>query len=206
MDNALKLVVGLGNPGPRYEQTRHNAGFWFVDLLAERARGRFAADSRFQGELARITLAGDELRLLKPTTFMNLSGQSAGAVARFFKLAPEQLLVVHDELDLPPGTARLKRGGGHGGHNGLRDLIRHVGADFWRLRVGIGHPGDRDQVVDYVLTRAPLEEEKAIRATLEDALVAVEKMLAQGAERAMHQLHSRGVQAKPYRKQDAADG
>jgi peptidyl-tRNA hydrolase, PTH1 family len=206
MDNALKLVVGLGNPGPRYEQTRHNAGFWFVDLLAERARGRFAADSRFQGELARITLAGDELRLLKPATFMNLSGQSAGAVARFFKLAPEQLLVVHDELDLPPGTARLKRGGGHGGHNGLRDLIRHVGADFWRLRVGIGHPGDRDQVVDYVLTRAPLEEEKAIRATLEDALVAVEKMLAQGAERAMHQLHSRGVQAKPYRNQDAADG
>jgi len=206
MDNALKLVVGLGNPGPRYEQTRHNAGFWFVDLLAERARGRFAADSRFQGEVARITLAGDELRLLKPTTFMNLSGQSAGAVARFFKLAPEQLLVVHDELDLPPGTARLKRGGGHGGHNGLRDLIRHMGADFWRLRVGIGHPGDRDQVVDYVLTRAPAEEEKAIRATLEDALAAVEKMLAQGAERAMHQLHSRGVQARPYRKPDAADG
>jgi PTH1 family peptidyl-tRNA hydrolase len=206
MDNALKLVVGLGNPGPRYEQTRHNAGFWFADLLAERARGRFAMDSRFQGELARITLAGDELRLLKPTTFMNLSGQSAGAVARFFKLAPEQLLVVHDELDLPPGTARLKRGGGHGGHNGLRDLIRHIGADFWRLRVGIGHPGDRDQVVDYVLTRAPLEEEKAIRATLEDALAAVEKMLAQGAERAMHQLHSRGVQARPYRKPDAADG
>jgi len=206
MDNALKLVVGLGNPGPRYEQTRHNAGFWFVDLLAERARGRFAADSRFQGELARITLAGDELRLLKPTTFMNLSGQSAGAVARFFKLAPEQLLVVHDELDLPPGTARLKRGGGHGGHNGLRDLVRHMGADFWRLRVGIGHPGDRDQVVDYVLTRAPAEEEKAIRATLEDAVAAVEKMLSQGAERAMHQLHSRGVQARPYRKPDAADG
>ncbi len=205
MTAPLRLIVGLGNPGPRYEQTRHNAGFWFVDLLAERERGRFAMEAKFQGELARIVLAGDELRLLKPQTFMNLSGQSAGAVARFFKLAPEQVLVAHDELDLLPGTARLKRGGGHGGHNGLRDLIRHIGADFWRLRIGIGHPGHRDQVTDYVLTRAPAAEDTLIRESLADAAAAVEKMLAQGAERAMHQLHSRGVQARPYRKPEATD-
>lgn len=201
----LRLIVGLGNPGPRYEQTRHNAGFWFVDLLAEREGGRFAMETKFQGELARIVLAGDELRLLKPQTFMNLSGQSAGAVARFFKLAPEQVLVAHDELDLAPGTARLKRGGGHGGHNGLRDLIRHIGADFWRLRIGIGHPGHRDQVTDYVLTRAPAAEDTLIRETLADAADAVTRMLAQGAERAMHQLHSRGVQARPYRKPEETD-
>ena len=203
MTDPLKLIVGLGNPGPRYEQTRHNAGFWFVDLLAARAGGRFVLESKYQGELARIVLCGDELRLLKPQTFMNLSGQSAGAVARFFKLAPEQVLVAHDELDLPPGTVRLKRGGGHGGHNGLRDLIRQFGADFWRLRIGIGHPGHRDQVTDYVLTRAPAAEETLIRDTLNDAADAVESMLAQGAERAMHRLHSRGVQAKPYRKAES---
>ncbi|TVQ50050.1 MAG: aminoacyl-tRNA hydrolase [Gammaproteobacteria bacterium] len=206
MSSPLKLIVGLGNPGPRYEQTRHNAGFWFADLLAERAGGRFAMEAKFQGELVRIVLVGDELRLLKPQTFMNLSGQSAGAVARFFKLAPEQVLVAHDELDLPPGTARLKRGGGHGGHNGLRDLIRHIGADFWRLRVGIGHPGHRDQVTDYVLTRAPAAEETLIRESLAEAADAVEQMLSQGAERAMHQLHSRGVQARPYRKPEATGG
>lgn len=205
MTAPLRLIVGLGNPGPRYEQTRHNAGFWFVDLLAEREGGRFAMETKFQGELARIVLAGDELRLLKPQTFMNLSGQSAGAVARFFKLAPEQVLVAHDELDLAPGTARLKRGGGHGGHNGLRDLIRHIGADFWRLRIGIGHPGHRDQVTDHVLTRAPAAENTLIRETLADAADAVTRMLAQGAERAMHQLHSRGVQARPYRKPEATD-
>lgn len=203
MTDPLKLIVGLGNPGPRYEQTRHNAGFWFVDLLAARAGGRFVLESKYQGELARIVLCGDELRLLKPQTFMNLSGQSAGAVARFFKLTPEQVLVAHDELDLPPGTVRLKRGGGHGGHNGLRDLIRQFGADFWRLRIGIGHPGHRDQVTDYVLTRAPAAEETLIRDTLNDAADAVESMLAQGAERAMHRLHSRGVQAKPYRKAES---
>jgi PTH1 family peptidyl-tRNA hydrolase len=205
MSEPLKLIVGLGNPGPRYEHTRHNAGFWFVDLLADRAGGRFALDSKVQGELARIVLCGDELRLLKPQTFMNLSGQSAGAVARFFKLAPEQVLVAHDELDLPPGTARLKRGGGHGGHNGLRDLIRHIGADFWRLRIGIGHPGHRDQVTDYVLTRAPLDEDALIRDTLADAADAVEQMLAQGVDRAMHRLHSRGVEARPYRKPGAVE-
>lgn len=205
MTAPLRLIVGLGNPGPRYEQTRHNAGFWFVDLLAEREGGRFAMEAKFQGELARIVLAGDELRLLKPQTFMNLSGQSAGAVARFFKLAPEQVLVAHDELDLAPGTARLKRGGGHGGHNGLRDLIRHIGADFWRLRIGIGHPGHRDQVTDHVLTRAPAAEDTLIREALVDAADAVTRMLAQGAERAMHQLHSRGVQARPYRKPEATD-
>lgn len=204
MDNALKLIVGLGNPGSRYEQTRHNAGFWFADLLAQRAGARFATEARFQGELARTVIVGTEVRLLKPATFMNLSGQSVGAVARFFKLEPSQILVAHDELDLPPGTARLKLGGGHGGHNGLRDLIRHIGAEFWRLRIGIGHPGHRDEVTDFVLTRAPVEEQTLIGDALKDAADAIEKMLAQGAERAMHQLHSRGVQAKPYRKSESA--
>lgn len=205
MDNTLKLIVGLGNPGSRYEQTRHNAGFWFADLLAERGKARFTAESRFQGELARVVLVGEEVRLLKPATFMNLSGQSVGAVARFFKLEPDQVLVAHDELDLPPGTARLKLGGGHGGHNGLRDLIRHLGAEFWRLRIGIGHPGHRDEVTDFVLTRASGAEQTLIGDALKDAADAVEKMITQGAERAMHQLHSRGVEAKPYRKPKAAD-
>ncbi len=204
MESTLKLIVGLGNPGSRYEHTRHNAGFWFADLLAQRTDVRFATEARYQGELARTMLVGAEVRLLKPATFMNLSGQSVGAVARFFKLEPSQILVAHDELDLPPGTARLKLGGGHGGHNGLRDLIRHLGAEFWRLRIGIGHPGHRDDVTDFVLTRAPVEEQALIGDALNDAADAIEKMLAQGAERAMHQLHSRGVQAKPYGKPEAA--
>ncbi len=204
MDNALKLIVGLGNPGSRYEQTRHNAGFWFADLLAQRTGARFATEAKYHGELARTMLVGTEVRLLKPATFMNLSGQSVGPVARFFKLEPGQILVAHDELDLPPGTARLKLGGGHGGHNGLRDLIRHLGAEFWRLRIGIGHPGHRDEVTDFVLTRAPVEEQTLMGDALKDAADAIEKMLAHGAERAMHQLHSRGVQAKPYRKSEAA--
>lgn len=200
----MQLVVGLGNPGDRYAQTRHNAGFWFADLLASRAGEAFSRQAKFHGELARFTLAGADLRVLKPETYMNRSGQAIAAVCRFFRIPPAGVLVVHDELDLPPGAVRLKLGGGAGGHNGLRDTISHIGAEFWRLRVGVGHPGHRDQVTDYVLSRARAEEESEIRDALDAAADALEVMLARGSEAAMQQLHSRGRKPRPYRKADDA--
>jgi len=185
------LIAGLGNPGARYADTRHNAGFWFVDALARDAGAGFSMHSRFHGELASLRHAGRELRLLKPGTFMNRSGQAVAAVARYFKIPVGNILVVHDELDLPPGAIRLKRGGGHGGHNGLRDLLAHLGADFWRLRVGIGHPGHRDKVVDYVLERAGRADQALIDTALDDALRELPRLLDGELEKAMHALHSR---------------
>ncbi len=185
------LIVGLGNPGARYAETRHNAGFWFVDALARDAGASFSLQSRFHGELASLRHAGREVRLLKPATFMNHSGQSVAALARYFKIPLGSILVVHDELDLPPGAVRLKRGGGHGGHNGLRDLIAHLGKDFWRLRVGIGHPGHRDKVIGYVLERAGRGEQALIDSALDDALREVPQLLDGALEKTMHALHSR---------------
>lgn len=191
--STLRLIAGLGNPGAGYVSTRHNAGFWFVDRMAEAFGGSFRVQSRFNGELAEVQIGSDKLILLKPTTFMNKSGLAVQAAASFYKLAVDEILVVHDELDLPPGTARLKRGGGHGGHNGLRDIHRHLGADYLRLRVGIGHPGTKDQVHDYVLGRPGKSDEQAIRDSLEDALRAVEAMLKQGWDHALKQLHTRAA-------------
>jgi PTH1 family peptidyl-tRNA hydrolase len=185
----LKLIVGLGNPGPEHALTRHNAGFWFVDALAERLGGRFRNHSRFQGDTCRVSLAGQEITLLKPMTFMNRSGLAIRALADFMKVSPGEILVAHDELDVPVGEARFKLGGGHGGHNGLRDTITHVGADFWRLRIGIGHPGHRDQVIDYVLHRAPASEENQIIDAVAAALDALPTFIEKGAERAMNDLH-----------------
>jgi peptidyl-tRNA hydrolase, PTH1 family len=188
---ALRLIVGLGNPGPEHLNTRHNAGFWFVDLLAKRHGGEFRDYRKYSGETARVTIAGREVLLLKPTTYMNRSGLSVRQVSDFFKMAPDEILVAHDELDIPVGTLRLKHAGGHGGHNGLRDTIAHIGENFWRLRVGIGHPGNKADVIDYVLTRAPRAEEDLIYQAVDTAADCMPLLLEQGAERAMTKLHSR---------------
>jgi PTH1 family peptidyl-tRNA hydrolase len=188
---ALRLIVGLGNPGPEHLNTRHNAGFWFVDLLAKRHGGEFRDYRKYSGETARVTIAEHEVLLLKPTTYMNRSGLSVRQVSDFYKLAPDEILVAHDELDIPVGTLRLKHAGGHGGHNGLRDTIAHIGENFWRLRVGIGHPGNKADVIDYVLTRAPRAEEDLIYQAVDTAADCMPLLLEQGAERAMTKLHSR---------------
>jgi len=187
----LKLVVGLGNPGPEYARTRHNAGFWYVDELARSAGGSWRRESRYQCELARVNVAGHELWLVKPQTFMNRSGAAVQALASFYRIALAEMLVAHDEIDLPPGVVRLKEGGGHGGHNGVRDVIAQLGADFWRLRIGVGHPGSKDQVVDAVLDRATVDEQKLIDAALQRAHAALPDLLRDGAQKAMHRLHTR---------------
>jgi peptidyl-tRNA hydrolase, PTH1 family len=188
----LTLVVGLGNPGPTYARTRHNAGFELVDELARRAGASLRHEGRHQGELGRIHIAGADVWLLKPMTYMNLSGQSVRSVAAFYRIAPPSILVAHDELDFAPGVVRLKEGGGAGGHNGLRDLIEQLGDEFWRLRIGIGRPADRDAVLDYVLGRAPAAEAELIHEAVLAAADAVPVMLTEGAQKAMNQLHARG--------------
>jgi peptidyl-tRNA hydrolase, PTH1 family len=194
---ALKIVAGLGNPGPEHLLTRHNAGFWFVDALAARLNGNFRSHTRFQGEITRVQIDGDEVTLLKPSTYMNRSGLSVRALSDYMKVGPEQILVVHDELDLPVGEARFKSGGGHGGHNGLRDLVTHLGANFWRLRLGVGHPGDKSLVIDYVLHRAPKGEEEKILAGIGQALDALPVFMSHGPERAMQSLHTGNKRAAP---------
>lgn len=187
----LKIIVGLGNPGSEHMLTRHNAGFWFVDALAARLGGRFRSNAKFQGEICRVPLGGSEITLLKPMTYMNRSGLAIRALCDFLKVTPAETLVVHDEMDLPAGEARFKLGGGHGGHNGLRDTIAHLGADFWRLRLGVGHPGDKSQVIDYVLRRAAKDEEEKILDAVGGALDALPIFLDQGSEIAMNGLHSK---------------
>ena len=167
----VRLVVGLGNPGAEYTETRHNAGFWFCERLADELGVRFSPESRFHGLAANARSAG--VWLLMPQTFMNRSGQSVGALARFYRIAPSEILVVHDELDIPPGQLRLKFGGGLGGHNGLKDTSAHLGTnDYWRLRIGIGHPGDRNEVVKFVLKPPRREEREEIDAAIDRALSA----------------------------------
>ncbi len=187
----IRLIVGLGNPGADYVDTRHNAGFWFVDLLANWLSLSFRFEKRFNAEEARYRADDNDIFLLKPMTFMNRSGQSVGALARFYKLKPQQMLVVHDELDLAPGDNRLKQGGGHGGHNGLRDMINHLGArDFFRLRVGIGHPGDRDQVVNYVLHRPSIVDRDLIDEANQRTLEVMPQVFAGRIDKAMQALHT----------------
>jgi PTH1 family peptidyl-tRNA hydrolase len=188
---AIKLIVGLGNPGDQYSLTRHNAGFWFVDELARRCQAEFRPEKRFHGVLAQCRSRELDCRLFKPATFMNRSGLAVAAISRFFDIPREAVLVVHDELDLPPGTARVKQGGGHGGHNGLRDLISHLGGgDFYRLRLGIGHPGHRDQVVDYVLRKPSREDRALIEDAIGDALEVIPEVVDGQFARAMNLLHA----------------
>ncbi len=187
----IRLIVGLGNPGADYINTRHNAGFWFIDLLAEHFSQSFRFEKRFNAEATSIRNNGEDVYLLKPLTFMNRSGQPVAALARYYKLKPEQVLVVHDELDLDPGDNRLKQGGGHGGHNGLRDIIAHLGErDFFRLRIGIGHPGDRNQVVNYVLHKPSLSDRDAIEGANQCALEVMPLVLEGRIDKAMQALHT----------------
>ncbi|MFV2030889.1 MAG: aminoacyl-tRNA hydrolase [Gammaproteobacteria bacterium] len=187
----IRLIVGLGNPGADYLDTRHNAGFWFLDLLAEHLSLSFRHEKRFNADESRYRSSGSDVYLLKPMTFMNRSGQSIGALARYYKIQPDQILVAHDELDLAPGDNRLKRGGGHGGHNGLRDLINHLGdAGFFRIRIGIGHPGDSSQVIDYVLHRPSLAELDAIEAANRRTLEVMPYIFGGRLDKAMQALHT----------------
>ena len=187
----LQLVVGLGNPGSEHAATRHNAGFWFVDELARRHDGWLKPERRYNGDAGRVTIAGIGLWLLKPMAYMNRSGLSIRSLCDYLQVPSEQVLVVHDELDLPPGIARLKQGGGAGGHNGLKDAISHMGEDFWRLRIGIGHPGSRDDVIDYVLQRPSAVDERLIREAIELAVSEFPRLVTEGAELMMNRLHAK---------------
>ena len=192
----MRLLVGLGNPGRRYEVTRHNAGFWWVDSLADELGVSLSTEARFQSELGRYRSADIDCWLLKPATFMNDSGRAVRAVCDFYKLSVSDILVVHDELDLAPGVIKLKRGGGVAGHNGLRDIAAHMGKDFWRLRIGIGHPGVREEVANYVLAPPRKEEAGLITEAMERSLVVWPQLLSDDFDGAMLKLHTRG-QAPP---------
>jgi PTH1 family peptidyl-tRNA hydrolase len=192
---ALKLVAGLGNPGSRHAGTRHNAGFWFVDRLA-RARGAtFMNDAKLFGQLARLKSDGRDLHLFKPQTYMNESGRAIQSIMAYYKILPAEMLVVHDEIDLPPGVVRLKRGGGHAGHNGLRDIIDRIGSrDFNRLRIGVGHPGDKERVIGAVLGKPTRAEKKLIDAAIDAALESMPLILAGEFNKAMTILHTNNMQ------------
>jgi len=187
----LRLIVGLGNPGPEHARTRHNAGFRFVDALADRARVRFGLESKLFGETAKVEIGGRAVWLLRPATFMNLSGKSVAAALRYWKIEPEQALLAHDELDLPPGVARLKFDGGHGGQNGLRDTIRLLGhGRFHRLRIGIGHPGHKDRVVSWVLGRPGADDDILINRAIDDAIEVLPLAVQGDFNEAMKRLHT----------------
>ena len=185
------LIAGLGNPGPQYEHTRHNVGFWWLDQLADDLNATCSVDSKYHGQLAQCHYSGHKLFLLKPLVFMNRSGQSVAALANFYKIPSSNILVIHDELDLPAGTTRLKSGGGHGGHNGLRDIIARTGGkDFLRCRIGIDHPGDSRQVSDYVLSKPSQPDRQLIRSAIDDSLRVLPEVLSGDLEKAMNWLHS----------------
>ncbi|MFZ3152912.1 aminoacyl-tRNA hydrolase [Pseudomonas sp.] len=189
---AVQLIVGLGNPGPEYDQTRHNAGALFVERLADSQRINLSLDKKYFGLVGKFSHQGRDVRLLIPTTFMNRSGQAVAALANFFRIPPEAILVAHDELDMPPGVAKLKLGGGHGGHNGLRDIIAQLGNqnNFYRLRLGIGHPGHSSMVSNFVLGRAPRSEQDLLDTSIDFALGSLPEILAGDWSKAMHKLHS----------------
>lgn len=188
----LKVIVGLGNPGAKYTETRHNAGFWFVEEVARKYTAAFRPEKKFHGELAKVSIKGNDIWLLKPNTFMNRSGLAVKSLLSFYRLSAEQMLVAHDEIDLPPGTTKLKTGGGHGGHNGLRDIISQLGSkEFHRLRIGVGHPGSKDLVVDYVLHNASRDERALIDADIDKAVSVMPSLAAGTFEQAMHILHSK---------------
>ena len=187
---SIQLVVGLGNPGSQYTATRHNVGYWLVDELARKYCVTLKRESKFKGEAARIHVCGQDIWLLKPETFMNLSGQSVSALARFYKIPTEQILVIHDDLDLDPGVAKLKSGGGHGGHNGLRDISEKLGKQYQRLRLGIGHPGHRNQVSDYVLKKPSQDDRISIERAIDRVMDVFELIVKGESQKAMNQLHS----------------
>lgn len=196
----IKLLVGLGNPGPEYEATRHNAGFWWVDAAAKQLGARLSADRACFGLVGRVNRPAGPVWLLQPQTYMNLSGKSVAALARFFKITPQEILVVHDELDLLPGQVKLKEGGGHAGHNGLRDIHAQLGsADYWRLRLGIGHPGVKTEVAGYVLRKPPTGEREAIERSIEESLKHLDLLLGGAMQQAVMKLHAKPERPKPPR-------
>ncbi|MBQ0944339.1 aminoacyl-tRNA hydrolase [Ideonella sp. 4Y16] len=196
----IRLIVGLGNPGPEYEDTRHNAGFWWVEQAARRLGGSLVHDRAYHGLVARVNRPAGPVWLLEPMTYMNLSGKAVAPLARFFKIAPAEILVVHDELDLPPGQMKLKQGGGNGGHNGLKDIQTQLGSgDFWRLRLGIGHPGVKSEVAAYVLRKPPAAEREAIEKNIDDSLPTLDALLAGEMAQAQLKIHARPPRPKPPR-------
>ena len=200
----IRLLVGLGNPGSEYEATRHNAGFWFIDEVARALKVSLVPERSYFGLAARANTASGPVWLLEPMTYMNLSGKSVAALARFFKIAPDEILVAHDELDLLPGQVKLKLGGGHAGHNGLKDIHAQLGsADYWRLRLGIGHPGVKAEVVNYVLKKPSAEHREAIEKTIAQSLTALDLLLAGEMERAMMKIHAKPPRPKPPRPETA---
>ena len=196
----IRLLVGLGNPGTEYEATRHNAGFWFIDEVARKLGAALTPERSYFGRVARVNRPDGPVWLLQPMTFMNLSGKSVAALARFFKIAPHEILVAHDELDLMPGQAKMKLGGSHAGHNGLKDIHAQLGSpEYWRLRLGIGHPGVKGEVIDYVLRKPPLAEREAIDKITEQAVKTLDLILAGDMERAMMKVHAKPPRPKPPR-------
>jgi PTH1 family peptidyl-tRNA hydrolase len=194
----IRLLVGLGNPGPEYEATRHNAGFWWLDEVARSLRATLTPERSYYGLVARVNRPEGPIWLLEPMTFMNLSGKSVAALARFFKIAPDEILIAHDELDLMPGQVKIKLGGSHAGHNGLKDIHAQLGSgDYWRLRLGIGHPGVKAEVINYVLRRPPLEEREAIEKCIAQSLTALDLLLDGDMERAMMKIHAKPPRPKP---------
>ena len=185
------IIAGLGNPEERYARTLHNAGFWIVDEVARRNSASFKYEKRFDAQVCKISVAGIEIWLIKPQSYMNLSGGPIRAMLDYYRLPVEQLLVAHDEIDLPPGTARLKKGGGHGGHNGLRDIIRHCGKEFMRLRIGVGHPGEKDKVTGYVLKKASSDVEAVLQQSVDAAVDIIPVLVERGLEEATKALHTK---------------
>lgn len=190
-DSVIKLIAGLGNPGVKYDKTRHNAGFWFVDELAKRFSGVFKLETKFSGEACKVEIAGQAVWLIKPTTFMNRSGLSVKQISSFFKIPADSVLIAHDELDIDPGTLRLKSGGGHGGHNGLRDLHAQIGKEYWRLRIGIGHPGSANKVSGYVLARPSATDEIEIDRSIDRAVNEIERIVLGDMQKVMNTLHTK---------------
>ena len=187
----LTIIAGLGNPDDKYERTLHNTGFWFVDALARKYGGQFRYEKKFDAEICRVNLHGEDIWLIKPQSYMNMSGGPVRAMLDYYRLKADHLLVAHDEIDLPPGTVRLKQGGGHGGHNGIRDVIKHCGGDFMRLRLGVGHPGEKSKVTGYVLKRATSDVEAAIERNIDDAAAVMPLLIDEGLNAAMKKLHTR---------------
>jgi PTH1 family peptidyl-tRNA hydrolase len=187
----LSIIAGLGNPEDKHASTLHNVGFWFVDALARKYGGSFRYDTKFDADYCRVNIRGDDIWLVKPQSYMNLSGGPVRAILDYYRLNPKNLLVAHDEIDLPPGTVRLKQGGGHGGHNGIRDVMRHCGSEFMRLRIGVGHPGEKDLVTGYVLKRGSKEVESAVERNVDEAMDVMPLLIDDGLNAAMKALHTK---------------
>ena len=196
----IRLLVGLGNPGPDYEATRHNAGFWWIDEVARKLKAQLVPERAYFGLVARVNRPEGPMWLLEPMTYMNLSGKAVAALARFYKIAPNEILVAHDELDIPPGQVKMKLGGSHAGHNGLKDIHAQLGSpDYWRLRIGIGHPGVKAEVVNYVLKKPSPEHREAIEKSIEQSIGALDLMLDGDMEKAMMKVHAKPPRPKPPR-------